>query len=78
LPGRRAGALDAAVKHGEVFWWVEPEHRGEGVKLLREAEKRAKHAGAQTMQMIAPTDKVAGLYQRFGYEFVEAAYQKSL
>jgi GNAT superfamily N-acetyltransferase len=63
---------------GEVFWWVEPEHRGEGVKLLKEAERRARTAGAETMQMIAPTDRVATLYKRLGYEFVEASYQRSL
>jgi len=63
---------------GEVFWWVEPECRGEGVKLLREAEKRARESGAEKMQMIAPTDRVANLYKRLGYEFVEASYQRSL
>lgn len=63
---------------GEVFWWVEPEHRGEGVKLLREAERLARTQGAKTMQMIAPTDRVATLYLRLGYEFVEASYQRAL
>jgi GNAT superfamily N-acetyltransferase len=62
----------------EAFWWVEPEHRGEGVKLLREAEKRAKEAGAKNMAMIAPNDRVANLYRRMGYEFVESAYQRTL
>lgn len=63
---------------GEVFWWVEPEHRGEGIKLMREAEKRSLAAGAKKMQMIAPTDQVGAVYQRMGYEFVETAYQKTL
>jgi len=63
---------------GEVFWWVEPEHRGEGLKLLKEAERRAKAVGAEKMQMIAPTDRVATLYLRLGYEFVEASYQRAL
>jgi RimJ/RimL family protein N-acetyltransferase len=26
---------------GEVFWWVEPEHRGAGLKLLYELERIA-------------------------------------
>lgn len=63
---------------GEVFWWVEPEHRGDGLRLLREAEKRARAAGAKYMHMIAPTDQVATVYKRLGYEFVEATYQRSL
>jgi GNAT superfamily N-acetyltransferase len=70
--------LSGETTGGEVFWWVEPEHRGEGVKLLREAERVARTAGAKTMQMIAPTDRVATLYQRLGYEFVEASYQRAL
>lgn len=63
---------------GEVFWWVEPEHRGEGVKLIKEAEKRVRQAGAKQFQMIAPNDRVANLYRRMGYEFVETTYQKNL
>src|SRR5476651_1377594 len=47
---------------GEVFWWVEPEHRGAGIKLLKEAEDRARQRGAKKMQMIAPTDQVAKVY----------------
>lgn len=63
---------------GEVFWWVEPEHRGEGVKLLRAFEETARKRGARLVQMIAPTPNVAKLYERLGYGFVESAYQKPL
>jgi GNAT superfamily N-acetyltransferase len=63
---------------GEVFWWVEPEHRGQGIRLLKEAERRARLAGAQRMQMIAPSDEVADMYKRMNYQFVEASYQLTL
>ena len=63
---------------GERFWWVEPDHRGDGVGLLRETEKRSKQAGARYIQMIAPNEKVAQFYGKLGYEFVEATYQKKL
>jgi GNAT superfamily N-acetyltransferase len=63
---------------GEVFWWVEPEFAGDGPRLMREAEKRAKQAGAVEMQMIAPTEKVAKFYERCNYAFVESTYQKTL
>lgn len=63
---------------GEVAWWVEPEHRGSGLKLMREAERRAREAGATKMQMIAPNAHVAAVYERLSYEFVESAYQKTL
>lgn len=63
---------------GEVFWWVDPEHRGEGPKLMKEAERHAREAGAKRMQMIAPNERVGTLYERCGYSFVETAYQKAL
>lgn len=63
---------------GEVFWWVEPEARGDGVKLLRTAEQEARNAGAKAMQMIAPDEHVAGFYARLGYIPVEMTYQRSL
>lgn len=62
---------------GEVFWWVEPEHRGDGVRLLREAEKCVKSAGAKSMQMIAPDDRVKELYLRSGYEFMESSFVRT-
>lgn len=70
--------LSGELVCGEAFWWVDPEYRGEGIRLMREAEKSACARGAKKMQMIAPTDQVGHVYQRLGYEFVESAYQKSL
>ena len=63
---------------GEVFWWVEPEHRGEGLRLLKEMKSRARAAGAKFYQMIAPNEseaKVVRLYRRLGCELVESTYQ---
>lgn len=62
----------------ELFWWVDPEHRGHGKELMRAAEEAARHAGARKMQMIAPTEGVEVLYRRMGYTRLEAAYQRSL
>jgi GNAT superfamily N-acetyltransferase len=62
----------------EVFWWVEPEHRGCGVRLLKAAERWAQRHGATQLQMIAPTPQVAQLYQRLGYSEVETLYQRAL
>lgn len=62
----------------EAFWWVEPGHRGAGIRLLREMEKRARQAGAKNVQMIAPNDKVAHFYELVGYKFVESTYQLTL
>lgn len=70
--------LSGETVAGEVFWYVAPEHRGEGIKLLRAAEERARAAGAKYMQMIAPNSKVAGVYERLDYHFLESSYQRTL
>lgn len=63
---------------GEVFWWVEPEHRGDGLRLLARFEAIARAAGAKKLQMIAPNEQVATVYERLGFGFMESAYQKAL
>lgn len=70
--------LSGELVSGEVFWWVEPEFRGEGVKLLRAAEERSRDYGAKYMQMIAPNERVAGLYRRLGYQAIETSFQRPL
>lgn len=63
---------------GEVFWWVEPECRGEGLKLLDEMKRHARAAGAKYIHMIAPSKRVARLYQHLGFEWVESTHQLPL
>jgi N-acetylglutamate synthase-like GNAT family acetyltransferase len=71
--------LSGELVGGEVFWWVNPKARGTmGIRLMREAEKKAMALGAMKMQMIAPTERVAQIYERLGYERVETTYQRSL
>jgi GNAT superfamily N-acetyltransferase len=62
----------------EVVWWVEPEARGDGVRLLRAAEDWAMEQGIGKMQMVAPNERVGALYERLGYLPVETSYQRSL
>jgi GNAT superfamily N-acetyltransferase len=62
----------------ELFWWVEPEHRGHGVRLLKRAERWARSIGAERLHMIAPTSQVGALYEALGYELLETAYQRAL
>ncbi len=63
---------------GEVFWWVNPESRGEGLRLMRAAELWSLKQGAVKMLMIAPDERVGQLYSRLGYQIVETTYQKTL
>lgn len=64
----------------ELFWWLDPAHRGHGGWLLRRAEKWARTHGARRMSMMAPADKerVAMIYRAFGYSEVEHVYQRDL
>lgn len=62
----------------EVVWWVNPESRGDGIRLLRAAEEWGKQKGAKKMNMVAPNDRVGALYARLGYVPVETSFQRSL
>jgi len=72
-------AQSAAV---EMFWWVDPEHRGAGKSLLAALEAAAKDKGAQTMHMIAlealNPEIVGAIYQRAGYRPLEHIYVRRL
>jgi GNAT superfamily N-acetyltransferase len=61
---------------GEICWWVNPEHRGDGVRLMRSAESLAHERGATTIQMIAPDERVGRFYERLGYRRIDTSYQK--
>lgn len=60
----------------EVCWWVEPRHRGIGVRLYRLAEAWSREQGATVFQMIAPSPDVARFYERVGFKAIETTYQK--
>ena len=70
--------LSGELCAGEVFWWVTPGHRGDGVRLLKAAESWAMVRGAKTLQMIAPTERVGRFYDRMGFTRIETGYQKAL
>lgn len=63
---------------GELAWWVAPEARGCGVRLLRDGEAWARAQGAVYLQCIAPTPEVEGLLARLGYAPLERTYQRRL
>lgn len=60
----------------ELVWWVEPEQRGAGVRLLRAAEQWAAAQGAKVLQMIAPNARVGEFYAKAGYVPVETTFQR--
>jgi GNAT superfamily N-acetyltransferase len=60
----------------ELFWWVEPDHRGNGLALLRMAEKWATARGASHSIMISPDERVSRVYETLGYSLLETHYVK--
>lgn len=63
----------------ELFWYVLPEHRnGVGRELMKAAEAWARSRGAAKLQMTAPDQRVAKVYERRGFAHVESTYQKEL
>lgn len=66
----------------EFFWYVRPEARGAGLKLLPEFERWASEAGAVRVHMVhllrLTPEKLGRLYQRRGYMPTETLYVKTL
>lgn len=70
--------ISGEIVAGEVFWWVEPEHRGDGLKLVEETKRRARLIGARYLDMVAPSERVARLYRYLGYEWMESTHRIAL
>jgi GNAT superfamily N-acetyltransferase len=64
----------------ELFWWVEPEHRGQGRFLFDALEDWARAAGAQSFTMIAldriKPEVMGRIYRARGYRAAEHSYIK--
>lgn len=67
----------------ELMFWIEPEHRGgsAATRLLKQAEVRAKEAGAHFMIMVALETSPEGIedyYKKLGYSRTERTYVKGV
>lgn len=66
----------------ECFWFVFPQYRGHGIRLLTEFERWAKAAGARRAAMVhlqrLQPESLGALYERMGYEKIETNYLKEL
>lgn len=66
------------VFFNEIFWWVEPDSRGDGIALEQAATEWAKQHGATKSIMVSPDDRVSRLYERRGYTKLETHYIKAI
>ena len=66
----------------ELFWYVDPDHRGSGYKLLNSLEEWAKDEGVHTIHMFALEDKsietMKKVYAKKGYHPIERTFSKEL
>lgn len=68
----------------EIGWFIEPEHRNLkfALSLLKSFELKAKESGADKLLMVGLAElkgsKVANLYTRLGYNFLEFTFSKDL
>lgn len=66
----------------ELFWWVDPDHRGEGHELLSALEAWALRRGCRTLEMIcldrSRPEALTRLYRRQGFEPKERTFVKEL
>lgn len=73
---------DGELVASETFWFVEPESRGQGVKLLIKFIDEAKQMGCKRMSMVhlmnSHADKLSDIYKRMGFTPLETHYIKEL
>lgn len=66
----------------ELFWWVDPDHRGCGLDLVEAAERWARRSGADIIAMSSIVamegDRIARLYERRGLTRAETTFMKGL
>lgn len=73
---------DGVMTCMEAFWYVDKNHRGQGLKLLIKGQKVAKEMGAKRMVMMflenSMPEKVKNVYERMGYNLIQTSYFKEL
>lgn len=73
------GIMDGQTIAEEIFWFVDPEHRGRhGLQLFHEAERWAEDLGVKRMTMSSieniKSDKLTTFYQRKGFRKLQTQY----
>ncbi len=89
--GEILGALGGLVSHdpnngslvaSELFWFVRPGARGNGLKLLQRFEEWARARNCSQLQMVhlmdSMPDRLARFYARHGFQAAEIHYVKAL
>jgi hypothetical protein len=72
--------LSGELVAGQLFWWVEPEARGAGLRLLRRAAAWAQAQGVRQLQVGTPAaaPALARVLARLGYTPIETTFVRTL
>src|SRR5208283_3886472 len=66
----------------ETYWYVDPKHRGHGIKLVKEFERIARERGCKYTAMIHMMDsypvELEKVYEHMNYRLIEKHYLKEL
>lgn len=72
----------AHITGQELFWWIDPDHRGRGKELLNALEQWVSDQGAHSFSMIAlealEPERVGLIYRRRGYRPTERSYLRGI
>ena len=77
-------SLEDSFSATEHYWYILPEHRGQGIKMIGAAQAWARDKGCKRLMMNASRlagrghDKVCRLYERLGFDHFETVYIKEL
>ena len=78
FPDFNTGDLTAT----EMFWYLMPGHRGQGLRLLREFERAMRERGGKRIWMVhlmaVNAERMAEYYARNGYALSEQFFVKEL
>lgn len=83
IGGMKSGDLYSGEPYSqELFWFVEHEHRGSGLRLYFEFEKWSRDKDCRSIRMVHLADSMAEklnrVYIRLGFELMESHYGKKL
>ena len=63
----------------EMIWYVLPDHRRQGIKLLRECENMCKQLGCEYINVCGFSGtKAENIYEKMGYKHLESKFIKKI
>ncbi len=74
--------FDGVIQADETFWFVDPKHRGDGIRLFNTMIEWAKSLEITRISMVSLNDvtgdRVSKFYETRGFAKVETRYMKEL